>query len=256
MDLPTKGLRQLEPSILRSITLAALASFHAKFNVNAKMARVVGATSAIVKSKPDRVGHITNIAVSGGNLGFSFGADSRRSLCNLDDVLSPKEVCDEVESAGMEDVVFKQTVTVRDINNLPAEVSDLLEANGAERMATMETNHGFMRKMLGIHCASPAALLGGALSSADPHGLYDIGRLAHRVRGVLMQDVILVDTGKKFMNWCDLKPDYLTHKMLIDAWSKPFYTDMAMPKKISMEGSDVKGILFWLNKYGMPIGCR
>lgn len=256
MDLPTKELRQLEPSIPRSVTLAALASFHAKFNRDARLARAIGATSDLKRSKPERVGYITRTAKSGGELGFSFGADSKRSLCDLDEVLSPKEICDAVENAGMDDLVLKQTVTVRDINNLPDEVSELLESQGVERMATMETNHGFLRKMLGIHCASPATLLGGALASADPNGLYDVGRLAHRVRGVLMQDAIVVDTGKKFLNWCDLKPNYFTHKMLIDAWSKPFYTDMAMPKKISMEDSNVKGILFWLNKYGMPIGCR
>lgn len=256
MELPTKELKQLHPSVPRDVSLVALASFHAAFNKTAKLARVVGSATTKTASSIKKVGKITLSPTIGNDISFSHGADSRKIFCDTDDVVTPGEVLSAVEDVGIEDLIMRQTVTIRDVKGLPPDVSEKLEEVGTEQLITLENIRGFSRSMFGIGCVSPKNILSGALASVDPNGAYNSTLLSRRVRGIQMQDAIVLDNGGKYMDWCALRPDHLTHKMLVDALSQNFYMDIAMPRRVSVADDVVTGVLYRLNKYGGYLGTR
>ena len=256
MKLLPKDIIMLRPSQPRGVTLVGLASFHAAFNPKAQWAGVTASSTTSKAAKPEKTGKAILKTRSETDLTYSHGHDKKSVVCDLEDVTTPKEVFSDVENLGIEDVALQQTITVRSASGYKSEVSDFLENFGIERFITVDQTHGYRRQMLGIGCVSPVTIVGSNIHDYDPKGMYPVKRLLKRNRGVLNQDAILVDDGRRIQNICALKPKYSMYKMLLESWSKPFYMDTILPRQIVVTDNNITGTLFWLNKYNGPLGCR
>ena len=256
MKILPKDVIMLEPSQPRGVSLVGLASFHAAFNPKAQWAAVTGASTTEKTTKPEKTGKATIVTRNATSLTYSHGKDKKSIVCDLEDVTTPKEVFGDVEDLGIDDVALQQIITVRGASGYSPDVSEFLENFGIERLITVDQTHGYRRQMLGISCVSPVTIVGSNIHDYDPNGIYPVKRLLKRNRGVLNQDAILVDDGRRIQNICALKPKYSMYKMLLESWSKPFYMDTILPRQIVVTDNNITGTLFWLNKYNGPLGCR
>lgn len=262
MILKPSDLWELPQGLPREVSLVALASFKAEFDPKAEVARAVGTSVSMSSGHAmlidlDSGANLKITQRSGAGTVYSFGLrNNKNEFCDLDNVISSKEVFAELQAKGIDDVVLQSTVTLKPINDLPQEVTEVLEYHGIERLASFENIRGVSSIMAGIQCKRPSNLIRGAIESVDPHHEYEIGRLSRRLRGVQVLDTIIVDDGKKIVPWSEIYNTGIHNSLMTEWTDRIFWKDVIRPRGVVVAENGPVGEIYVLKKYGGYLGCR